>query len=258
MRSVLLVIAAFAALVAIGCGGGDDDDSTEATAGVAADTAAAPAAEATAEATATATAAPEATEAVGGDGADGADVAADASALFSGFATAEFMVTFEMETVAAGEDFSGTITWYQDGGERLRFDMALDVGDAVFEATTIVTPDRTLICTEGTCLELSGADGLFPDPSEAFVSQVEDIGDLTAGGSVRDGGARTIAGVEARCFEFDAPEGSGTSCVSPEGVPLFTEFTSPDGDFRLEATAYESSVDDSDFEPPFPVASLGF
>lgn len=242
MRNMLLAIVAFAAIVAIGCGGGGDDDSTEATA----------------EATATTTA-PAATEAAGGGGdSGGGDVAADTAALFGGFETAEFKVTFEMETGAGGEEFSGTMTWYQDGGERFRFDMSSSEGGVAFEATTIVTPERTLICTEGACFELSASGAPFPNPSEAFVAQVEDIGDRAASGSVRDAGTRTIAGVEARCFEFEAPEGTGTSCVSPEGVPLFTEFTSPEGDFRLEATDYDSSVDDSDFEPPFPVTSLGF
>lgn len=241
MRSMLLMIAALVAIIAIGCGG-DDDDATEAPG----------------DSTAAATAAPAATEAAGGGGDSGGDVSADAAALFGGFGIAEFKITFEMETAAAGEDFSGTITWYQDGGERLRFDMASGEGDAAFAATTIVTPERTLICTVGTCYEPPASGAPFVDPTEMFVSQVEDIGDLTAGGSVRDAGTRTIAGVEARCFEFESPDGTGTSCVSPEGVPLFTEVTSPEGDFRLEATDYDASVDDSDFEPPFPVTSLPF
>lgn len=82
--------------------------------------------------------------------------------------------------------------------------------------------------------------------------------DEAARGSISVAASQTIAGVEAECFDFeDASEGaSGTICYSPEGVPLLINASSAEGDFRLTADSYTTTVADEDFEPPFAVTSF--
>lgn len=249
-------------LVAVGCGDDDDDDSGD-------------------DATPTATSSTDGDDDASGDDDDGDDDAVgddddddagdddsggdelspeDVAGVFANFANAEFVVTWKMETVSGAEAFDGEMTWYQDSdGTRTRFDIdSVQDGEAV-SATIINTEDGTMLCSDGACLQFPGGGaGGFGDPSEAFTSQVGGIEDQVTGGSIRNAGTREIAGVTAQCFEFNSADGeSGTACVSPEGVPLFTESTGPDGAFTLTATSYSNSVDDSDFDPPFPVTSLG-
>jgi len=81
---------------------------------------------------------------------------------------------------------------------------------------------------------------------------------LTGKTALVTGASRGIGqGIAVALADAGADVGSGTVCFSERGVPLLMEFESPDGDFRLEATDYETSVDDADFEAPFPVTSLG-
>ena len=148
-------------------------------------------------------------------------------------------------------------------GGRSRFDIDAVSGGEPLTASTIRTPERTLVCLDGSCLGIpsgGGPGGAFPDPSLALTGQLDLVEAGAGGASVRSAGTRSIAGEEARCFELSGGGGdigSGTVCFSERGVPLLMEFTSSDGDLRLEATDYGTSVSDADFEAPFPVTSLG-
>lgn len=196
-----------------------------------------------------------------GGGADAGDSSGEFASLSGLFGQRDYIVTFTLDTSVGGETFSGEWTWYRDvEGERSRFDLDTDAGGEVVSATFITTPDEVYFCSEATCLAFpSGAQSPFPNPSAALTEQVSGIDDRVLGGSVRDAGTRTIAGIEARCFTFDAPGSGiaeGESCVSPEGVPVLTVWEGDEGSFRLEATSYSSEVSDEDFEPPFPVTQL--
>jgi hypothetical protein len=194
------------------------------------------------------------------DGSDG-DSSGDFSSLAGVFGERDFVVTFNMETNAGGETLSGEWTWYRDvAGERARFDINTEAGGEAVSAIYITTAENTFFCTEGTCLAFpASAQSPFPDPSLALTGQVTDIEDRVLSGSVKDGGTRTIAGIEARCFTFDAPGSGiaeGESCVSSEGVPVLSVWESDEGSFRLEATSYSDQVSDDDFDPPFEVTQL--
>jgi hypothetical protein len=69
-------------------------------------------------------------------------------------------------------------------------------------------------------------------------------------------GSEEIAGREGRCFKVDHEIlGKGRACVDPElGIPLLIDATDPEGvEFSSRATDVKSEVDDSLFEPPYPV-----
>jgi len=73
---------------------------------------------------------------------------------------------------------------------------------------------------------------------------------------------RVIAGVNCKCFkvtvsinvpqakETGLSEFESTSCVSPEGIPLYTETRSESMTSIMEATKYSTHVSDADFIPP--------
>jgi hypothetical protein len=260
-----LLFASIALLLAVACGGGDDDDGDDASGGSGGDGGTAAAAPSTGGGGSGAAALSGGTGGSGGSGGDGGDGGADELAsLFGSVEAAEFIVTFQMEQTSGTDAFTGQWTWYQDpAGDRTRFDIDAVVDGEPLTTNIITTPERTLACSDGGCLgvpQSGGPGGAFPDPSLTFTSQL-DLVEAGAGiGSVKPAGTRSIAGEDARCFQVEdagADVGSGTLCFSERGVPLLMEFKSSDGDFRLEAIDYETSVDDDDFEAPFPVTSLG-
>lgn len=191
-----------------------------------------------------------------GDVDDGASSEALAG-LIEQFANTAFTATYDLETVVGAETISGEWTWYNDPTNgRARF----DVTAAGASTTTITTSDEMVICTEGACFSVGSAGSSpLPDFGAELTGQVEDLQtEAAASGSVSDAGTRTIGGVEAQCFEFEstADELVGTACYSDEGVPLLMEAQAVDGDLRMEATDFEASVSDSDFEPPYPVTDF--
>lgn len=266
MRRMTLLFASIALLLAVACGGGgDDDNGDDASGGSGGDGGTAAAAPSTGGGGSGAAAPSGGTGGSGGSGGSGGDGGSDELAsLFGSVEAAEFIVTFQMEQTGGTDAFTGQWTWYQDpAGSRSRFDIDAVSDGEPLTATTIVTPERALICVDGGCLGIpqgGGPGGAFPDPSQALTGQLDLVEAGAGSASVEAAGSRSIAGEDARCFEVtDAgvDVGSGTVCFSDRGVPLLMEFKSPDGDFRLEATDYETSVDDDDFEAPFPVTSLG-
>ncbi len=56
----------------------------------------------------------------------------------------------------------------------------------------------------------------------------------------------TVAGRPARCFSFPQSDGTGTICVSPDGLPLQLKINQLDLTLQDES----STVDDSVFQPP--------
>jgi hypothetical protein len=223
------------ALLGTACSGdGGDDDSSEATATEAADT----------------TATTAATEGSSGGG----DI--DLSSIFGGFATASFKVTFEMEGGTAEEAMNGTWTLIQDvAGNRSRFEIDSDGQSMVM----ITTADQTIACAEGSCFDAGGAMGAaIPNIGDIFTEGINGVQEEAAGGTVRRIDGRTIAGVDAECVEFESADGTeGTACYAEGGIPLLIEATTTDGPLRMEATSFSTEVSDADFEPPFPVLSIG-
>ena len=172
--------------------------------------------------------------------------------LTAGFESATFSAAYVVDASSDDEALAGTWQWTQDGAtDRLRFDIESD-GETVI---MITTPDGVTFCADGACFSMDAANAMFPDLGGMLTGEVDAIADEAADGTVTAAPSQTIAGVEAECYDFeDATEdASGTICYSPEGVPLLIDARSADGDFRLTADSYSTSVAEADFDPPFPV-----
>ncbi len=227
------------ALVGTACGGDDSSDATStATATGSADSTA------TSEATGTATEA-----ASGGD-----DI--DLASIFAGFATASFNITYNMEGGSDADAMTGEWTWIQDtAGNRTRFEVDSDGQTLVM----ITTAEQTIICAEGSCFDGGGAMGAaMPNIGDMFTEGIDDVQAEASGGTVRRIDGRTIAGVDAECVEFESDDGTeGTACYAEGGIPLLIDGTTADGAFHMEAVRFSTDISDGDFEPPFPVMSIG-
>jgi len=231
------------ALVATACGGDEDTSDGDATT------------EATTEATSTAGDVTATTEATTGSTSGGDDV--DLAAIFGGFATASFNITYQMEGDSADEAMDGVWTWIQDsGGERTRFEATAE-GQAL---VMITTPEQTVVCADGACFDASGAmGGAMPNIGDIFTEGIDDVQADASTATVTRVDGRNIAGTDTECVEFeDTAEGvNGTACYADGGIPLLIESTSAEGTVRMEATSYSPDVSDADFEAPFPITSLG-
>lgn len=201
------------------------------------------------DADSTATSASDGTSTAGAATESGGSSDVDLGALGEQFGSAKFNVVYTI--TAPGMD--GEWHWIQDpAGPRSRIEITQ--GGTVF--TIIVTPEQTLMCQEGACFALDAVAGMIPD----LGAQIEDIGTEASTGSVEDAGSREIAGQDTDCYAFSGTEGgaqgTGTVCVTDDGVPLFMETTTTEGGFSLQATSYSTDVSDADFEAPFPVQEL--
>jgi hypothetical protein len=229
------------ALVIVGCSGGDEDETNtdEPT----------PTATADASAGTGATAAPDAPAPAAGD-------LEDMAALSARISEGTFSAMYNVEESTVDGLQAGTWEWTQDGPNGLvRFDIESE-GEA---ATMIMGPDAVTVCAEGTCFSMGGGEeGPIPDVSGLLMGGDTDTG-APATGTVTAAPSQTIAGVDAVCYDFeDSADGSsGTVCFAPEGVPLLMDAHTAEGNFRLVAESYTTTIADGDFEPPFPVMSLG-
>lgn len=249
MRKIWLFGAILLAAFAVACSSSNDGDSSD---------------DGGDEATATTEAAgtTEATETATAEGADsgGDDNALDFLALFG---DTEYTVSYETQATSPDGDFTGSMTLYQ-GSDRQRTDLALTTDGEEFEVISITTSEGSLFCTpaEETCLAIptDGAFGAGANPGDFALDALEELQGQDGIGRVTPIGQRTIAGTEAECFEItEGDSGTGTACISSEGVPLFTDFNDGAGStWLMEATEYSTSVSDSDFEAPFPVTELPF
>lgn len=236
------------------CSGGEEEvsgvDRSPTATGAATETATQPATTASPVTTATPAATPTA---AGGSGGGGGGALA---AMAEQFANATFKATYDVEGTSGGQAMSGEWTWYQDATERFRMDFSAEGASG----TMISAEDAVIICSEGACFRMSASgSGSMPNPGAALSEQIEEFQAGAMEADVQPAGSREIAGAEAQCFEFDdsANNTSGLVCYSEGGIPLLMESESAEGEFRMEATSFEDSVSDADFEPPYPVSSLG-
>src|SRR5690606_5987834 len=166
-------------------------------------------------------------------------------------------ITYVMEDGGASDAMTGEWKWIQDvEGERTRRELTGD-GETII---MITTPEQTLICSEGTCFDASGAMGsTMPDVGDMFTENIDSVQDEALTGTVRRIDGREIAGVDTECVEFEdeAADGlTGLACYAEGGIPLLLESETDGVPFRLEAIEYSSDISDSDFEAPFEVISM--
>jgi len=170
--------------------------------------------------------------------------------------SATYKVTYKMSSTSGSDSFSGEQTWYVKGALS-RFDFGTPDGTlSVFSLT-----DGSYICTgaggQTTCLGTPKAAALQGNPAAAFGLQVQDrpgAFDPTFEGN------RTIAGQSAQCFAVKnqvIATGEWRICYSSSGVPLLVQTKDQGFETVMEATAFSTTVADSDFKLPATPIKLG-
>lgn len=242
MMIIGLVVLVVLALVALGlCGrGGTTEEAGKATTSPTSKAAtSAPTSAATTAPKAAATTAP-----AGGGSAAGAGELASALASFQ---KAEYKATYELSGIAAaGGPTSITMSKL---GDKTRFEITAQ-GQSM---TMIQAPPKSYMCQAEarSCFEVPAAGGPVSNPAQ---SAIQSIG---SGANAKAVAGRTIAGIAAKCYEFsEQGQGSGTTCVGPDGQLLAVESTTPQGVFKMTATKIEPKPSAADFEPPYPVTQL--
>ena len=200
--------------------------------------------------------------------------------------SASFRASYTTTFTSPDGDLHPSATWYKDGTARQRFDFQgaytfLHVDTA--SVFTVGYKEHIVVCSNefpatpdntstqgprGTCCEDSGGCGDaaanmlyflgFPlgfsasDPT----SSLSDLQGL----SITLSPQRTIAGLDARCYELkpatpssDYPDAIAEACFAASGVPLYWRASGGDsGDREAQATSVESPAKD-DFGYPYPV-----
>lgn len=226
--------------LAVACGGGASPESGISTAPTAAPTAApAPAG----AGTATATPAPAAT------------VKPPSFAdLVSQGKSAEYKVTYKVQTTAGGQTVGIEQKWYVKG-KRSRFDFSTKEGSvSLFNleggthvCTSVQTGDYE---TETSCFGMPKDQALQQNQAAALDLQIKDKPDQF---DPTFEGTRQIAGQAAQCFAVKARvAGLGESriCYSAGGIPLLIASKGQGFETSLEATSFSTTVPDADFRLP--------
>lgn len=256
LAATLLAVSLFA----VACSGDDDDDGGDATATTGSD-------DTTAEATGTTAEIPtddddaspsaEATSDGDDNGDDDGDPLEDLRGALEDQRTARVEYTFE----AGGS--SGTIIQTQMPGFQ-KIELADANADGEGTVILIQTADAQYICTEtpgeeGACLESpAGSESIFGDIFlfDAGSTLEELVNDDTVDIEEVDG--RAIAGYDAKCYIVTEDTGEGEICISEdEGVVVLMDGTFEGEQTKIELVSLSDDVSESDFEPPFPVTSLG-
>jgi hypothetical protein len=138
----------------------------------------------------------------------------------------------------------------------------IDITDSSGATVSIISDAKTtLFCTnegEPQCISfandagvgLGGADFAGLVNPETLAGIAQEVQDLKASD-------RKIAGQDARCFGgTDQQGGTGEICFSKAGLLLLITGGDDAGSFSMEATEISKDVQDSVFNPPFPVTDL--
>ncbi len=177
--------------------------------------------------------------------------------------TTRYRIVYSLMATEPGElDIAGTFTIASDP-PRSAFTIAGNLGGGETMLMLITDEDTAYFCGDlgdgAQCLELpSGGSTPFPLPS-FFDTDVLLDGVISADGvTVTSLPGATYANIAADCYGIDSLDGEGVVCVgSVDGQLLFLDIDGADGtDFQLEALEIGEPTD-ADFEPPYPIISLG-
>lgn len=181
------------------------------------------------------------------------------------FSSSTFQAQYQM-TSTSGD---GAMTIYKQGAGKIRFDITSSADGNNVTLTAIQSASGSVFC-------LPDAGALAPilgtapgegvcfngDPTNGGAS-VTDLTDVfknfsASSASVTGTSSRTIAGDEAKCFDYDSAGASATdeTCFSNSGVLLYDMTTTADDTTSIEAIQVQESVPDSVFDVPYQIKSL--
>lgn len=163
--------------------------------------------------------------------------------------THEYMVKYKIESSANGVKNSNTVSWYIKGNDKMKW----NVESAEGSATYYKIGNEAYMCskTDGkeTCLKMD-----IPEQTNSPEKDLNSIADETKYSTIFSG-TKTIAGAVAFCYEVTLKTGANAgvkseSCISKEGIPLYTKVETAQVTSTMEATEFSTSVADSEFVVP--------
>lgn len=162
------------------------------------------------------------------------------------------------------KDSSGTMAFYYRGADQIRTDMYMDN----MESRYYMNKDDVIMCNkqggEWSCMRIEKGQQQEQDPNKDMDELKNDI-ETNPVTRLPD---RVIIGINCKCFnvkmninmeraeEMGVSEVDTTYCISPAGVPFYTESRSEGMSSVQEATRYSTSVSDADFIPPAEPKSM--
>lgn len=169
---------------------------------------------------------------------------------------AAYKVTYRISGTSSAEKMSGEQTWYIKP-PKSRMDFSLSETGAAGNASLYLLGDGVVMCSKAggatTCLKMPKTQAMQQNQGATAQEQVQEKpGDF----DVKYQGTRDIAGQQSQCFALK-PKGSaqagfteGTFCYSKQGAPLLMESKGAGFDMKMEATSFNTSVSDADFQLP--------
>jgi hypothetical protein len=170
-----------------------------------------------------------------------------------GMGLRQYMVVYQMTFSGQNQPgYSGTMTYYLKSDGKVRTDTSADQ----METRIYVKAGSATSCTkqgeEWACYIIP----VQQDQTDVG-KNLEDAKNNIDTSPVTPLPDRVLAGVNCKCFKMTvttkAPQEivwDETYCLSPEGVPLYTEAKSASLQSVMTATKYSTQVSDADFVPP--------
>lgn len=191
---------------------------------------------------------------------------AELNTLAQQFASGTFQAQYQMMSTS---DSNGAMTIYKQGVGKIRFDVTSSAGGNNVALTAIESPSGSVFCLQdaGALAPILGTapgEGVCfnGDPTNGGASVTNLTGVFknfsTSSASVTGTSSRTIAGAEAKCFDYDSTGASATdeTCFSNTGVLLYDKTTTAGDTTTIEAIRVQGSVPDSVFDAPYQIKSL--
>lgn len=157
---------------------------------------------------------------------------------------ASFKINYRFTASALGQTTSVDQTLYVKGPQ-MRWDLSSPLGG---QSSFFFLSDGVFLCVpdgQPSCVKLSSAQQALQNAGVLVQDQVWDAPDRFDAQALA---ARTVAGLQAQCFSIadkgSSSIGSGTLCYSAQGLPLYSQFKAPTGDFTMEATGVGIPADD--------------
>jgi hypothetical protein len=173
--------------------------------------------------------------------------------------------TYRAEYQVAGPELAefgdARVTFYKDGSDRLRIDVASEQDGQQYQVILIQDGDESAFCTsgggpladvfgglgDGACFRRDptggAAFGGIADEFEGFDSDDLDASDFTS---------EQIAGEDAYCARVTASDRTSNACFSGDGVMLSVESEGS----GLRAVSVSDDVGGGDFELPYDVQDI--
>jgi hypothetical protein len=155
-----------------------------------------------------------------------------------------YKVVYDIRTETDGKVYTGVMTQYMKGAEKMRIDNTAEGADT----RMYLVDETTTICSKtGSSWSCFASN---PDDAEQYETEspqeaVEENDDAV----ITHDGSMSLAGVTADCWKMVYEDGTARYCIY-DGVPLYIHSEVDGNESELKAQSFTKTVKDSDFVPP--------